>query len=302
MTTISQLATFKNSAQETRMTSFPWYSFIGLFVVAASQPAAFADDPPADGNTPAARQQRLDYLKSRATECELFKEGERGTPLPFTREPLLRFSNPVRGFNLSDGGTFLWLEGERPIAAATWSIRGPGNVFREFTSLSAEPLSCIRDGRELWSPKTGGVLSQLLPETSAPLPSAARRLGQMRNLAGRFSAVVHLPPDETTITELRLMSQPIYRYKLETSEVLDGALFSFAEATDPEALLLLEARRAKENREYEWRYTLARMTSVRLIVRLDGKECWSVTNFWRSPKSATDPYVESADGKYLAEK
>ncbi|MBI3862264.1 MAG: hypothetical protein HY290_10250 [Planctomycetia bacterium] len=124
----------------------------------------------------------------------------------------------------------------------------------------------------------------------------------MRDLAGRFSAVVHLPPDETTITELRLMSRPVYRYKQETPDALDGALFSFVEATDPEALLLLEARRGKAKGEFEWRYTLARVTSVRLIVRLDGKECWSVTNFWRSPKSPNDPYVESADGKYAAEK
>ncbi|MBI3860999.1 MAG: hypothetical protein HY290_03805 [Planctomycetia bacterium] len=284
------------------MSSFTRYSVGSLFVLAACLPAVLADDPPADADTPATRQQRLEYLKSRAAECELFKEGERNKPLAFTREPLLRYSNPVRGFKLSDGGTFLWLDGERPLAVATWSIRGPGNIYREFTSLSAEPLSCRREERELWLPKTGGLMNQLLPEAPPPLPSATRRLGQMRDLAGRFSAVVHLPPDETTITELRLMSRPIYRYKQETPDVLDGALFSFVEATDPEALLLLEARRGKATGEYEWRYTLARMTSVRLIMRLDGKECWSVTNFWRSPKSPNDPYVEAADGKYVAEK
>lgn len=273
-----------------------------VFVVAARLATVFAEDAPADGDSAAARLARLEYLKSRAAECEMFKEEDRSRPLVLMKEPLLRYSNPVRGFNLSDGATFLWLDGERPLAVATWSIRGPGNIYRELTSLSAEPLTCLRDERALWSPKTGGLLNQLLPEAAAPLPTAARRLGQMRTLASRFSAVVHLPPDETTITELRLISQPIHRYKQETREILDGALFSFAEATDPEALLLLEARRGKAEGQYEWRYTLARMTSVRLIMRLDDKECWSVTNFWRSPKSPNDPYVESADGKYTAEK
>jgi hypothetical protein len=284
------------------MTIVTRHYFNSLVVLAACLATARSDDAPADADTPAARLARLEYLKSRAAECELFKEGKRDTPLARAKEPLLRYSNPVRGFNLSDGATFLWLDGERPLAVATWSIRGPGNVFREMTSLSAEPLSCIRDATALWSPKTGGRVNQLLEGAPAPLPTAPRRLGQMRTLASRFSAVVHLPPDETTITELRLMSQPIHRYKQESPEVLDGALFSFAEATDPEALLLLEARRGKAEGEYEWRYTLARMTSVRLIMRLDDKECWSVPNFWRSPKFPTDPYVESADGKYAAEK
>jgi hypothetical protein len=273
-----------------------------IFVLMACLAIVRADQTPEDADAPAARQARLDYLKSRAAECELFQAGDRSKPLVLTKEPLLRFSNPVRGLKLSDGATFLWLDGQRPLAVATWSLRGEGNVFREMTSLSAEPLSCVREERTLWSPKTGGQLNKLLPDAAAPLPNAARRLGQMRTLARRFSAVVHLPPDETIITELRLLSQPIHRYRQETPEILDGALFSFAEATDPEALLLLEACRGKSEGEYEWRYSLARMTSVRLIVRLDDKECWSVTNFWRSPKSPDDPYVEAADGKYPAGK
>jgi len=268
-----------------------------LFVLVACLSAARAEDG-ADSST--ARQARLDYLKSRAAECELFKQADRASPLTLSKDPLLRYSNPVRGLKLSDGATFLWLDGARPLAAAAWSLRGPGNAWREFTSLAAEPLACTRDGREVWSPKTGGLLNQVLPEAPAPLPNATRRLAQMRELAGRFSAVVYLPPNESVVTELRLLSQPIYRYKDEKAGVLDGALFSFSEATDPEALLLLEARRSKPE-EYEWRYTLARMTSVRLIVRVDDKERWSVPNFWTSPRSLDDPYIESADGTYPIE-
>jgi hypothetical protein len=270
----------------------------GLSLLVAFLPATRADEPPDNADTAAARQARLDYLKSRAAECELFKQGVRGSPLTLSEEALLRYTNPVRGIKLSEGATFLWLDGQRPLAVATWSLRGPGNVWREFTSLSGQPLACTRDGVEIWSPKTGGLLDQLLADAPAPLPSARRRLGQMRDLAGRFSATVYLPPDETVVTELRLLSQPIYRYKEETAGVLDGALFSFAEATDPEALLLLEARRLKPEGDYQWRYTLARMTSVRLIVRLDGKERWSLPNFWRNSRSPDDPYLESGDGKY----
>ena len=39
------------------------------------------------------------------------------------------------------------------------------------------------------------------------------------------------------------MPQPLLRYAAPDSGVIDGAVFAFAEATDPEALLILEARR-----------------------------------------------------------
>jgi hypothetical protein len=276
-------------------------TFAGVFLFVAFLPTTRAGDPLDDADTPAARQARLDYLKSRAAECELFKEGDCKSPLVLSKEALLRYTNPVRGIKLSDGATFLWLDGERPLAVASWSLRGAGNVWREFTSLTDKPLACTRDDVEIWSPKTGGLLDQQLLDAPAPLPSATRRLGQMRDLARRFSAIVYLPPDDTVATELRLLSQPIHRYKDETARVLDGALFSFAEATDPEALLLLEARRSEPEGDYQWRYTMARMTSVRMIIRLDGKERWSLPNFWRNPRSLNDPYFESGDGKYSVE-
>ena len=268
-----------------------------LFLLANCLAIARANGP-SDGDAEAARQARLDYLRSRAAECELFKATDRGTPLVLTKEAAVRHSDPVAASGFNDGGTFLWLDGQRPLAVATWSLRGAGNVYREFTSLSAEPLACLRRRREIWSPKTGGLVNQVLPQAPAPLAGAAARLGQMRELAGRFSAQVHMPRDEIAVTDLRLADEPIHRFNDETTGVLDGALFSFAEATDPEALLLLEARRGKPDAEHQWHYTLARMTTMRLTVRLDGKDCWSATNFWRYPRWASDPYVESADGRY----
>ena len=267
-----------------------------FLAIVAIWPGRGVPEEPADAPASAPRAQRMTYLKARAAEFELFKGDDRAQPLPVTREPLLRYSNPVRGFNLSDGATFLWLDGERPLAVAAWSIRlSPNRVYREFTSLSAEPLVCRFEGTDVWTPQTGGLLNQALPKADPPHAAAPRRLAQMRTLAGRFSAVVFR---EGAPTELRLMSQPFYRYKKESPEVLDGGLFSFAEATDPEALLLLEARPAKTKGTFEWRYTLARMTSLPLVMRLDDTEIWSVENFWKMPRSRDDPYFEANAGPY----
>jgi hypothetical protein len=273
-----------------------FFSVAALVGIAIVHSAARGDEP-VDTEAAAGRQQRLEYLKTRAGEFQVFTEADREKPLAQTKEPLLRYSNPARGFLLSDGGTFLWLDGERVVAVASWSLRGTGKCYREFTSLAAEPLICMNGARVVWSPKAGGLVDQLLPDAPVPLANAPRRLAQMRTLAARFSAVIF---KDDAPTELRLMSQPVHRYKRESDKILDGGLFSFAEATDPEALVLLEARRGTKAGEFEWRFTLARMTSSQLRMRLDDKEIWSVTNFWKSPKSPDDPYVEAFAGDYVA--
>ena len=53
-------------------------------------------------------------------------------------------------------------------------------------------------------------------------------------------------------------------------------------ATDPEALLMIEAYKTSE-RKAEWRYALAPMTVYALTAKLDGKEVFSTPdNRWRN--------------------
>ena len=54
------------------------------------------------------------------------------------------------------------------------------------------------------------------------------------------------------------MPQPVYRYASPDEQVLDGALFLFAKGTNPELLLLLEAREDEDGPA--WHFTTARMT------------------------------------------
>lgn len=240
------------------------------------------------------RKARLEFIKAKAAEFELFADDDRDKPLKLHDEPLLRYSNPV-SVSLSEGATFLWLDGTRPVAAAAWSIRTPGNAFREFASLTERPMSCQRKARVVWSPRTGGLLDQAFPGSPVPADTAARRLTQMRSLARQF-VVESLRDDQST--ELRLLTQPIYRFEDKSRAVVEGGLFSFSEATDPEMLLLLEARRVTDSKEHQWRFTLARMTSRVLRVRLSDKEVWSVPGYWKGPRSPNDPYVEAPEGAY----
>jgi hypothetical protein len=249
-----------------------------------------------DDLTKEERQARLDFMKAKAAEFELAAEKDQKHAFKLHDEPLLRYTNPVRS-SVSDGVTFLWLDGARPVGAATWSIRGTGNVFREFASLTDRPLECRRNGKVVWSPQQGGLLHQPLASSAEPAETASRRLTQMRSLARGF--VVETMRPESTV-ELRLLSQPIYRYEDKESGILDGAVFSLSEATDPEMLLVLEAHRPDGKKNHAWRYTLAKMTSPPVRVRLDGKEIWSVPGYWANPRSPNDPYVEAADGTYTS--
>jgi hypothetical protein len=73
---------------------------------------------------------------------------------------------------------------------------------------------------------------------------------------------------------LRLLSQPIARYESKKYGVVDGGLFTFVEATDPEAFLLLEVRPAREN--LQWHFGMARMASLKMQASFNDKVVWNV--------------------------
>jgi hypothetical protein len=257
----------------------------------AAPPAA----PKTAGAQPGDDGARLKFLAERFAEYHLFRDEDRSTPLKSTAEPVLRYSNPVRAIGLSDGVVHLWLHGARPVAAASLSIRQGGEMHRELTFLEQGPLTCIVEDATIWSPSEGGLKWAAL-SAAEPAANKSLRLVQMRSIARRFAATYYKSSTQESF-ELRVLSQPVYRYEDEASGTVDGAVFVFAEANDPETLLLLEAVTGAEGAR-SWRYGLARMSSVRMTVRLDDREVWSVQNYWAGPRSPADPYLEARDGKF----
>lgn len=256
---------------------------------------------PAVPNTAAPQPQegaRLKFLTERFADYQLFRGEDRSTALKPTAEPVLRYSNPVRAIGLSDGVVYLWLNVARPVAAASLSIRQSGELYRELTFLEQGPLACLVEGATIWSPAEGGLKWAAL-QAAEPAAGKSLRLVQMRSIARRFAATYYKPDTQETF-ELRVLSQPVYRYEDPASATVDGAVFVFAESNDPETLLLLEAVADSEGGR-SWRYGLVRMSSVRMTVRLDDHEVWSVENYWRGPRTPGDPYLEARDGKFWAD-
>jgi hypothetical protein len=92
----------------------------------------------------------------------------------------------------------------------------------------------------------------------------------MRQLAEQFSVQITDWSNETY--RLRLLPKPLFRYESTDPEVLDGALFAFTYTTDPEVLVMVEAR--KTDNGFRWMYGLARMNIGELRVSYRDKEIW----------------------------
>ena len=279
------------------------YAFCGgaaiVFSMAVGISATCQAGEPSEANA-ALRQKRLEFLLAQTDKFQIEVADHGVRRLKRGDQPVLRWSNPVREF-VNDGVTFLFLEGQRPRALATVWVRGreasltKGDVLHELISFSSEPLICRRDGEVIWSPKTAGLVDQLLTDAPRPASRASQRLVQMRELARRFGAANY---NTDSPNELRLLSQPLYRYPQETADVLDGGLFAFTEGNDPEVFLLLEATATDNGKRHEWRYTLARSTVRRVVVHLDDRQVFAVDAFWSTPQTLESPYVTDNDGPF----
>jgi hypothetical protein len=204
---------------------------------------------------------------------------DRGQELVLREAPILRWSNPV-GMRKAKGDVFLWTDRGRPeVVLSIYEMTPPGGGAlyedREFSSLALGSLVAASSDHGEWRPSQPGVSLKPLPDAEAPRGSRALRLAQMRNLAERFTT------DKTTRqdveSELRLLPQPVYRYEGDHQDLLDAALFAFVEGTDPEVLLLLEARESPEG--HAWQYAFARLNSVRLRAYDRGHEVWEAARF-----------------------
>jgi len=262
--------------------------FIVVALVLAACERGHGQEAP-DKSDDEARKQRLEYMKSFRSDFELFRGTRSDQPLNAVDDPIQRFSNPIRNF-FSDCGVFLWLDGKRPVAVATVSIRGNGVVWFETASLSSGALRCLRKENTYWTPQSASLAEQRLTDAPPPAASPRSRLAQMRQLCEQFT--FRTEPVLEKPTQLRLMPQPLFRFDDEVAGIIDGGLFAFAETTDPEALLLLEAVGGSGNEAPYWRFTVAKMTSRPTVAERNEKTVWSVGGYWLNPRSINDPYQE----------
>ena len=200
--------------------------------------------------------------------------------------PVLRFSNPIR--LAADGGMFLWEHDGRPVALTCVFPSGVGLWDHEFQSLSDRPLVARRGIRTVWSP-AAAIRFTDVPKASAPPFTAPARRREMGTISRRFTArMLGWGEGKRKDDELRMLASPIHRWGDPKGEVVDGGMFLFGEATDPEVALVLEAHRVEE--VLIWKYALARVTTAELAVRIDNEIVWSIPP-WDFQSRPNEPYL-----------
>ncbi len=229
-----------------------------------------ADDPE---SAKALRERLLKLHQGDALEFTMYRGATRKEPIEFRKDPVYVWTNPVR---LSQqGAVFVWTSRGRPEAIATIFSSGGGGmrgIAHEFHSLSLRELKVERQGehKHYWRPRGPGI--ELVPIDGAPAPagSPAQRLGQMRALARAFSASTR--DRNNNRYELRVLPQPLYRYESTDPDVVDGALFALVTSagTDPEVLLVIEARSLRGGGPPIWQRGLARFTDMGFSVQHKG--------------------------------
>jgi hypothetical protein len=220
------------------------------------------------------RKQRMALMEGAVAVLDVRSDAVRDkSALTFAAKPLLRYNDPTREYvaNLLLDAT-VWRLGEtgRPTALVTLEIYSrtgtEGLLSYEFASLTESEFSLQhkQDAKITW--KATGSAVNMSPLLDAPVPakSAAGRLTQMRQLAREFKVDERLGDGQTVAC--RLLAQPIDRYSSAADKIADGAIFAFANGTNPEFGLLLECN------DERWSYGTVRLSSAELTLRLGERE------------------------------
>lgn len=220
------------------------------------------------------------------------KDIEAESALKFGNSPKLRYDDQVR--NLLDAGVWRLGEQGRPTAFVTIELYGAGEgralLTYEFVSLSPQQLAMTSSKGPHWSPASTDL--KFVPLDKAPAPDASEkiRLTQMREIARRFLARQLYRGEKL---ELRLLTQPIDRYKDEEHNITDGAAFVYANGTNPELGMLIETDGKS------WSYGLFRLSSAAVALEMDGKEVAGTPP--NAAYGANRPYTATRHGVTLPE-
>ena len=218
------------------------------------------------GQTPDAKSS-IEPLQRRVTTTRVslvkgVRQADEGKPVLLVETPIFRYSDELR--DIENAGIWLWTIQNRPVAALKVERYKEGRFqipwLYCFASLSQDLVRAKWEDAATFESRKPGITWQTL--TDKPAQTRAARMIQMRELARQFSVELIKDAENRERTQMRLLSQPVYRYE-ESTEVLDGAIFGFTgTGTNPDLLLLLDLPP-----KGDWRFGAAGMTAEGLRIK-----------------------------------
>jgi hypothetical protein len=240
------------------------------------------------------RKAQLQEAKEYMQGFELRLAGGNKKQLKLSESPLFVFGDPTRANE--NGTVWIWGEGRPAAILEVYHITGIKNRWFHAVTLTGSQTVVMKGAGFTWRPDKTQVEPKLLGDAPQPAKKDADRLRQMKEQARRFTSHEFWDPNNSRF-ELRLLDKPLHRYQDVAAEIQDGAAFSLANGTNPEAILLIEAL-GKSVETSRWHFSLARLGSAEMAAALDGKEVWHVdvapgkSRIGRS----TDPYKAFYEG------
>ncbi len=254
-----------------------WHLSLSLMCLVALAALAPAEDQPkADGKDvnpedAPLRKARVQFLTDAVKHFEV-QVGEEAVESKLRSEPALVWDNPVSGTKI--GILAVFTRNGRPDVMAQFSFTSPKNAVNEFHNFCGDKLVMKRGTNTIWMPAETSTKWQPLKTSEKPAATPQLRLVQMRRLAEKFTVEDEFGWDKKELNQLRLLTTPVYRYGKPDEEVIDGAVFVYALATDPEAVLMLECVRGESG--LSWRYGFGPMSIYALKAKLDNAVVWEI--------------------------
>ncbi len=263
-----------------------WQTCVMPLLLVWGVPAAAAQDP-ATAKDPL----RAAYL----ADAQSYQFVDRDArPLVMSPQPVLHWASPDDW----SGDIFVWSHAGRPEILGSM-IAGPAAgekrpFYHEFHALSTGPLPRqVFPSGVVWEAPQPGIELQPVPEAPDVANTDAARLRQMRTLIRDFSAHTFFSESRW---ELRLLTQPIYRYRrpdgaTSPTEWIDGAVFVYVltTGTDAEVALVLEARTTENGSQ--WQYAPVRITNRPAWMKFQDAEIWRVDRHDEVAGTITRPYT-----------
>lgn len=229
-----------------------------------------AQAPDAPSEVRKAAEQLVDSLELESLQGETWVKVKR------IDRPLLFYTDPTRGDDR--GFLFGWGDKGRPLAVvemfqkvqnrATWAV--------DVCNTSGGKLRAGRMGALWWLENDSDIVFKDVPAAPPVAPDQALRQRQMRLLTQNFTAYTMFR--NNVRTDLRRLDRPLHSYRDEDAGILEGGLFTFANGTNPELLLFIEARQATDKAAKPvWRFGVARSTGGQLHAEYEGKEVYFAT-------------------------
>src|SRR5262249_31555766 len=188
--------------------------------------------------------------------------------------PLLLYTDDTRG----DDRGFLWGWGEkgRPLAVIEifQKVQSRGAWTVCICNTSGGRVRAGRLGGPWWLENDSDIVFQDIPSAPSVAADAPLRQRQLKQLAQDFTAYEIWLPNDTRY-DLRRLDRPLHSYRNEDAGIIEGGLFTFANGTNPEVLLFIEARQAKGSKPV-WQFGVGRSAYAEFHVHYQGKEVHSV--------------------------